>query len=111
MGARIRRRAGEEQEEPVAAGEALVERHRQRQVEGVGRWVALHLLARRGVAMTLAWGSSSAMSNEIVTPSSMTSCSGLSGFDRSPRMPGWTHGKWLKSTKFSTRRAAEQAQS
>jgi hypothetical protein len=51
------------------------------------------------------------MSNEIVTPSSMTSCSGLSGFERSPRMPGWTHGKWLKSTKFSTRRAAEQAQS
>jgi hypothetical protein len=41
----------------------------------------------------------------------MTSCSGLSGFERSPRMPGWTHGKWLKSTKFSTRRAAEQAQS
>jgi hypothetical protein len=51
------------------------------------------------------------MSNEIVVPSSRTSCSGLSGFDRSPRTPGWTHGKWLKSTKFSMRRAAEHAQS
>jgi hypothetical protein len=36
---------------------------------------------------------------------------GISGLDRSPRIPSWTQAKWLKSTKFSTRRAALQCQS
>ena len=56
-------------------------------------------------------GSSIPSSNDSVVASRTTSWSGISGFDRSPRIPSWTHAKWLKSTKFSTRRAALQCQS